>query len=168
MHARRPLLASADVQAAGSKLDLVPLQIADLRGAQAMTIREQDHRRIAVAVTASFSRPGPQALDLSCGEIFPVAGNCGIYGGWRHGADSLSGPENPLSGTLHCGIIVSLFHSVRASAPTRHHYFRQQPSTPPTRSRGVQACTVAVVVQPRQIAASSRHSAWRSADRPVP
>src|SRR5262249_55226424 len=29
------------------ELDLVPLQIANLRGAQAMTIREQDHRRVA-------------------------------------------------------------------------------------------------------------------------
>src|SRR5262249_43311348 len=148
MHARRPLLASADVQAAGSKLDLVPLQIADLRGAQAMPIREQDHRRIAMAVTAGFPLRGHQPLDLSSSEVLPVAGNCGIYGGWRHGADSLSGPENSPSEMSNCGTIECLFLSVRASAPTRHHYFRLRPVTQLHGPHAQGACRL-VPLQPR-------------------
>src|SRR5262245_38999133 len=36
MHARRPVLDPAHVQAASSQLDLMPLQIAQLRGAQSV------------------------------------------------------------------------------------------------------------------------------------
>src|SRR5262245_28772333 len=52
MDARRAFLRSTDVQTAGVQLDLGPFQIDQLRGAQAVAIGDQDHRRITVTMPA--------------------------------------------------------------------------------------------------------------------
>jgi hypothetical protein len=63
------------MQPAGVKLDLVPLQIAQLRGAQAMPVRDQDHGRITVTVAGELASCRHQGLDLGGGEIVPGAGD---------------------------------------------------------------------------------------------
>jgi hypothetical protein len=52
MHARRSSLGPADVETACRQLDLVPLQIADLHGTQAVPVGDQDHGGVTVPVPA--------------------------------------------------------------------------------------------------------------------
>src|SRR5262245_50862698 len=69
MHTRRPVLDPAYVQADRGQLDLMPLHIAQLRGAQSMTEGNQDHRGVAVPVTARLPRFIHQPLDLARGQV---------------------------------------------------------------------------------------------------
>src|SRR5262249_54343256 len=55
MYAGNPILDAVNVQAALGELDLLPLQVADLGGPQAMAVGHQDHGRIAMAVAAMFA-----------------------------------------------------------------------------------------------------------------
>jgi hypothetical protein len=48
----RAVLGPADVHAAVVELDLMPLEIADLRGSQSMTLGDQDHGRVSTSVAA--------------------------------------------------------------------------------------------------------------------
>jgi hypothetical protein len=48
-------LTSADMQAPGNELDLVPLQIADFGGPKTMPLRDQDHGRIAMTILARLA-----------------------------------------------------------------------------------------------------------------
>jgi hypothetical protein len=50
MDAWRSLLRSANVQTTGIKLNLMPLQVANLRSPQAMAIGNQDHGGVAVTM----------------------------------------------------------------------------------------------------------------------
>ena len=59
------ILHSVNVQAALGQLDLLPLQIADLRGPQTVAVGHQDHGRIAMAVAAMLSGAVHQPLDLT-------------------------------------------------------------------------------------------------------
>jgi hypothetical protein len=43
MHGRRPVLDTVNVEAPLTQLDLMPLQIADLGGSQAMAVGGQNH-----------------------------------------------------------------------------------------------------------------------------
>jgi hypothetical protein len=51
----RAVLGPADVHAAVVELDLVPLQIAHLRGSQSMTIGDQDHGGAQRHLTVQFT-----------------------------------------------------------------------------------------------------------------
>jgi hypothetical protein len=82
MDARRPTLAAADVEPARGKLDLVPLQIAHFGSPEAMTVRDQDHGGIAMAVSAAFPSRCHQGLNLGCRQVLTRPFNCGIYDGW--------------------------------------------------------------------------------------
>jgi hypothetical protein len=48
----RAVLGPADVHAALVELDLMPLEIAYLRGSQSVTIGRQDHGRVSMSVAA--------------------------------------------------------------------------------------------------------------------
>src|SRR5262245_12782464 len=55
VHAGNPVLDAVNVKAALGQLDLLPLQVADLRRPQAMAVGDQDHGRIPMPVAAMLS-----------------------------------------------------------------------------------------------------------------
>jgi hypothetical protein len=65
MHAGNPILDTMNVQAALGQLDLLPLQVADLRGSQTVPIGDQDHRGVAMSVAAMLACAVHQATDLA-------------------------------------------------------------------------------------------------------
>src|SRR5262249_5346267 len=95
MHRGRAFLGSADMQTAGIKLDLMPLQIAHLRSPEAMAIGDQNHRCIAMAVAIALGS-SDQALDLAFGKI--AALDCEVFGVWCGAIASLICHEKSLSG----------------------------------------------------------------------
>jgi len=80
VHAGNPILDTVNVKAALGQFDLLPLQIADLRGPQTVAISDQDHGRVAMPIAAVLARAVHQALDLVFGEIASL--DCQVYGGW--------------------------------------------------------------------------------------
>src|SRR5215475_13633983 len=74
------ILHPVNVQAAVGELDLLPLQVADLRRPQAMAVGHQDHGRVAIPIAAVLTRTVHQPLDLALGEIAPF--NCQVYDAW--------------------------------------------------------------------------------------
>src|SRR5262249_10110316 len=59
------VLDPVNVQAALGQLDLLPLQVADLRGPQAVAVGDQDHGGVPMPVAAMLASPVHQALDLT-------------------------------------------------------------------------------------------------------
>ena len=91
MGAGRALLDPAHVKRPRGELDLVPAQVHQLGGPQAVPIGHKHHRGVPVAPAVL---PGGvhQPLDLGLGQVLagaqlavgrPLRGNCSIYGGWR-------------------------------------------------------------------------------------
>src|SRR6516162_2911341 len=80
MYAGNPILDTVNVQAALGEFDLLPSQVAHLRGPQTVSIGDQDHGRVAMPVTAMLAGAVHQPLDLALGEIAPS--NCQIYDVW--------------------------------------------------------------------------------------
>src|SRR5437870_12409685 len=75
----RAVLGPADVHAAVVELDLVPLEIADLRGSESMTIGDQVHGRVSMSVAAVLAGIVHELFDLAGGQVFS---NCKVYSGW--------------------------------------------------------------------------------------
>ena len=73
MNAWGAALGPADVHAACPQFNLVPLQVAQLRGPQAVPEADQDHGGVAVSVAAVLARRSHQALDLAHGQILTSA-----------------------------------------------------------------------------------------------
>src|SRR5262249_33288490 len=67
MYAGNPVLDTVNVEAALGQLDLLPLQVADLRGPQTVAIGDKDHGRVAMPIAAVLARAVHQALDLALG-----------------------------------------------------------------------------------------------------
>jgi hypothetical protein len=80
MYAGNPILDAVNVQAALGELDLLPLQVADLRGTQTMAVGDQNHGRIAMPIAPMLSGALYQPLDLALGEIAPL--DCQVYDAW--------------------------------------------------------------------------------------
>src|SRR5262245_58540881 len=68
------------MQAAVGQFDLLPLQVADLRGPQAVAIGDKDHGRVAMAVAAMLAGAVHQPVDLALGEVAPL--DCQVYDAW--------------------------------------------------------------------------------------
>jgi hypothetical protein len=66
------VLDPVNVQATLGQLDLLPLQVADLRRPQTVAIGDQDHGRIAMPVAAMLSGAVDEPLDLALGEVAPL------------------------------------------------------------------------------------------------
>src|SRR6266540_852342 len=64
----------------------MPLEIADLRGSQSMTIGDQDHGRISMPVAAVFAGIVHELFDLASGQVFS---DCTVYSVWSAGIPSL-------------------------------------------------------------------------------
>ena len=69
-----------NVQAALRELDLLPLQVADLRRPQTVAIGDQDHRRVAMAAPTELAGAVHQPLNLTLGEVAPF--DCQVYDAW--------------------------------------------------------------------------------------
>src|SRR5262245_55136132 len=69
-----------NVEAALGQLDLLPLQVADLRRPQAMAVGHQDHGRVAMPIAAMLSGAVHQPLNLALGEVPPL--DCQLYDAW--------------------------------------------------------------------------------------
>src|SRR5215831_9012701 len=80
MHTGNAILDTVNVQAALGQFDLLPLQVADLRGSQTVAIGDQGHGRVAMAVAAMLARAVHQAVDLALGEIASL--DCQVYDAW--------------------------------------------------------------------------------------
>src|SRR5215831_5195600 len=80
MYAGNTAFDAVNVQAALGQLDLLPLQVADLRGPQTVAIGDQDHGRVAVAVAAMLAGAVHQPVDLALGEVAPL--DCQVYDAW--------------------------------------------------------------------------------------
>src|SRR5262245_6315642 len=80
MYAADPVLDPVNVEAALGQLDLLPLQVADLRCPQAMAIGHQDHGRIPMPVAAMLAGAVHQPLNLALGEVAPL--DCQVYDAW--------------------------------------------------------------------------------------
>jgi hypothetical protein len=77
MRCWRAALEPVDVQLAPGEVDLLPLQVGHLRGAQAVAVGHQDHERVSIAVPVAprrLDRPldlfGPQMLPLAQVFVF--------------------------------------------------------------------------------------------------
>jgi hypothetical protein len=86
---RRPLLDATDVQGGGREVDLLPTQVRQFAHPQAVSVRDEQHGGIAVAMAIDF-RGGNELLDLGLGEMLARAQlaiwsadrrDCSIYGG---------------------------------------------------------------------------------------
>ena len=77
MHTGDPILDPVNVQAALGELDLLPLQVADLRGSQTVPIGMVASRCPVATMLASAVH---QPLDLTLGEIASL--DCQVYDVW--------------------------------------------------------------------------------------
>src|SRR5262245_58060244 len=68
------------MQAALGELDLVPLQVADLRRPQTVAVGHEDHGRVAMPVAAMLAGAVHEPLDLALGEVPPL--DCQVYDAW--------------------------------------------------------------------------------------
>src|SRR5262245_35752489 len=64
----------------------MPLEIADLRGPQSVTVGDQDHGRVSMSVAAVLAGIVHELFDFAGGQIFP---NCTVYSAWWAGIPSL-------------------------------------------------------------------------------
>jgi len=80
MYAGNPALDTVNVKAALGQFDLLPLQVADLRGPQAMAVGHQDHGRVAMPIAAMLAGAVHQPLNLALGEVAPL--DCQVYDAW--------------------------------------------------------------------------------------
>ena len=65
MDTRRPVFGPADMQSTRRRLDLRPLEVAQLGSPETVAVADQDHRRIAMAPAASLPGGTHEALDLA-------------------------------------------------------------------------------------------------------
>ena len=77
---RDSVLDPVNVEAALGEFDMLPLQVADLRGPQTMAIGDQDHGRVTMPVAAMLAGAVHQPLDLALGEVAPL--DCQVYDPW--------------------------------------------------------------------------------------
>jgi len=80
MHAGNAVLDAVNVEAALGQFDLLPLQVAHLRGPQTVPIGDQDHGRIPMPIAAMLAGAVHQPVDLALGEIAPL--DCQVYDAW--------------------------------------------------------------------------------------
>ena len=79
-----------------TKIHLIPAQVGEFADAQAMSVRNQDHRSVPVAPAVLAGRLD-QLLDFGAGQMFsgsdlgiwpPSTGDCPIYSGWRNNSEA--------------------------------------------------------------------------------
>ena len=105
-----------NVEAALGQLDLLPLQVAHLGGAQAMAVGHQDHGRIAMAVAAMLSGAVHQPVDLALGELAPL--DCQVYDAWGAFLGCRFHAGKPCLRVSYCISDTSFLHSRKDASVT--------------------------------------------------
>ena len=133
------------MQAGLGKLDLLPLQVADLRGSQAMAIGDQDHGRVAMAVAAVLASAIHQPLDLALGEVAPL--DCQVYDAWGAFLGCRFHADKPCLRVSYCICYMLFLHS----------------------RKGRSGCMerIAIAMQDGGAGAGARHEAAARAARPT-
>ena len=85
--------------------------IGHLGSPQAVSVRNEGHGRIAVAVAARLAGRHHQGFDVGAGKILPDSSNCRIYSGWRCIVDCFEGHDNFHAAEVDCGKDDHFFHS---------------------------------------------------------
>jgi len=80
-----------------------------------VSVGDQDHGRVAVAVASMLAGAVHQPLDLLLGEVSAGSAlpNCQVYSGWRRGLGCWKHRGNLPVFIAHCAIIESLLHSCK-------------------------------------------------------
>jgi hypothetical protein len=134
-----------NVEAALGQLDLLPLQVANLRGPQAVAIGDKDHGRVAMPITAMLAGTVHQPLDLALGEVASL--DCQVYDAW-------------------CAFVVCRFHadkrSLRVSYCIAYTFFLHS-------CKGKSGCMerIAIAMQDGGAGTDARHEAAARAARPT-
>jgi hypothetical protein len=134
-----------NVEATFGQLDLLPLQVADLRGPQTMAVGDQDHGRIPMPVAAMLSGAVHQPLNLALGEVAPL--DCQVYDAWGAFLGCRFHADKPgLSASYYIGYVLFL-HS----------------------RKGRSGCIerIAIAMQDGGVGAGARHEAAPRAARPT-
>src|SRR5262249_7296635 len=109
MYAGNPVLDTVNVKAALGQFDLLPLQVADLRGPQTVAIGDQDHGRVAMPLAAMLSGAVHQPLDLALGEGAAV--DCQVYDAWCAFPGRRFHADKPCLRVSHCIDYTPFLHS---------------------------------------------------------
>jgi hypothetical protein len=67
-----PAFTPNNVQSGAGKIDLAPAQPDQLRPAQAVTVRDQDHHPVALAVASALLGRLDQLVDLALGQVLTL------------------------------------------------------------------------------------------------
>ena len=116
MHTGDSVLDPVNVQAALGQLDLLPLQVAGLRGPQTVAIGDKDHGRVAMAVAAMLAGAVYQPVDLALGEVAPL--DCQIYDAWCAFFGCRFHAEKPRLRISYCICYTYFLHSRRVASVT--------------------------------------------------
>ena len=106
---RDSVLDPVNVEAALGELDLLPLQVAHLRGPQTMAVGHQDHGRIAMPIAAMLAGAVHQPLDLALGEVAPL--DCQVYDAWRAFLGCRFHADKPCLRAYYCMYYTPFLHS---------------------------------------------------------
>src|SRR5262245_24747953 len=101
------------MQAALGELELLPLQVADLRCPQTVAKGDQDHGRIAMPVAAMLAGAVHQRLDLALGEVAPL--DCHVYDAWGAFLGCRFHADKP---RLRVSYYISYKHFLNSSVPS--------------------------------------------------
>jgi hypothetical protein len=74
MNARRPALASTDVQTIRAQLDRMSLKAHRSEGRRPCPVGQQDHSGVAVTVSPMLARGVDQLVDVAGGQLTPGPG----------------------------------------------------------------------------------------------
>ena len=131
MYAGNTAFDAVNAQAALGQLDLLPLQVAHLRGPQTVAIGDKDHGCIAMPVATMLASAVHQPLDLTLGEIASL--DCQVYDAWGAFLGCRFHAGKPCLRVSYCIGYIHLLHSqverrlcFMVGGETRHQH---QPST---------------------------------------
>src|SRR5262249_35074242 len=96
--------------------DLLPLQVTDLRGSQAVPIGDQDHGCVAMPVATMLSGAVDELVDLALGEVAPL--DCQVYDGWCAFLRSRFHADKPCLRARYCLAYTPFLHSRKPAACT--------------------------------------------------
>src|SRR5262249_23948188 len=119
------VLDPVNVEAALGELDLLPSQVAGLRGPQTMAIGHKDHGRVAMAVAAMLAGAVHQPLYLALGEVAPL--DCQVYDAWGAFLGCRFHAGKPCLRVSHC---IGYTHFLHSQHPRWRSQHRGQAASP--------------------------------------
>ena len=105
-----------NVEATLGELDLLPLQVADLRCPQTVAVGHKDHGRVAMAVAAMLPGAVHQPVDLALGEVSPL--DCQVYDAWGAFLGCRFHADKPCPRVSYCMDYIHFLHWLAARPGT--------------------------------------------------